>query len=149
VIDPSTSPASLVARFEALGRDAVRAGGSDGMRPFSWSPDGRRLAGASRYGLRNRLVLLDLETRAYRTAAEDAGSPVWLPDNRRVLFAGSTHLMLLDTHTGTERRLMPLERQFDHWGRTLALSRDGRTLVYLQSQTEGDIWLMTIEESKP
>jgi serine/threonine-protein kinase len=144
VIDPSSSPATLVARFEALGRDPERPSASDGMRPFSWSPDGRWLAGASRYGLRNRLLVLDLQTRSHREAAQDAGSPAWLPDSRRVLFAGPTDLVLLDTHSGTERRILPLERQFDHWGRTVALSRDGRTLVYLQSQTEGDIWMMTL-----
>jgi serine/threonine protein kinase len=32
------------------------------------------------------------------------------------------------------------------WGRTLSLSRDGRTLVYLQTRAEGDIWLMNLEE---
>jgi Tol biopolymer transport system component len=146
VIDPSSSPAKLVDKFESLGRDPAGASGSDGMRPFSWSPDGRWLAGSSRYGLRNQLVLLDFQTRAYRVAARDAGSPVWLPDSRRVLFAASTHLMLLDTASGASRPVMPLERPFDYWGRTVALSRDGRTLVYLQSQTEGDIWLMTLEE---
>ena len=71
---------------------------------------------------------------------------MWLPDSRRLLFAASTHLMLLDTASGASRPVMPLERPFDYWGRTVALSRDGRTLVYLQSQTDGDIWLMTLEE---
>ena len=147
VIDPSSSPAKLVDRFDALGRNPDRAvGDSDGMRPFSWSPDGRWVAGASRYGLRNELVVLDLQTRAYRVLARDAASPVWLPDSRRLLFAGSNSLVLVDVPSGNERRVMPLDRQLDAWGRTLALSKDGRTLVYLQSQTEGDIWMMKLED---
>jgi Tol biopolymer transport system component len=145
VIAPSSSPAKMVDRFDALGRNPDVAMGGDGMRPFSWSPDGRWVAGASRYGLRNQLVVLDLQTRAYRVVAHDAASPVWLPDSRRLLFAGSTGLVVVDTQSGTEGRVMALVRQFDAWGRTLALSKDGRTLVYLQSQTEGDIWTMTLE----
>ena len=100
----------------------------------------------ARYGLRNKLVVLDLQTRAYRVLARDAASPVWLPDSRRLLFAGSNSLVLVDVPSGNERRVMPLDRQLDAWGRTLALSKDGRTLVYLQSQTEGDIWMMKLED---
>jgi Tol biopolymer transport system component len=144
VIDPSSSPAKVVSQFSELGRDVSGSAGSDGMRPYAWSPDGRRLIGVTRFGLRNHVVVLDLETREYRVVSRDGVSPVWLPDSRRVLFAGPTSLVLLDTVSGTERRLMPLGREFDQWGRTVALSRDGRTLVYLQPQTEGDIWLMTI-----
>jgi Tol biopolymer transport system component len=145
VIDPSSSPAKLVDRFDALGDKPDVPSGSDGMRPFSWSPDGRWLAGASRYGLRNQLVVLDLQKREYRVVTGDAASPVWLPDSRRLLFAGSTSLVVVDMQSGLERPVMPLDRQFDAWGRTLALSKDGRTLVYLQAQTEGDIWMMTLE----
>ena len=144
VIDPSSSPAKLVDRFDELGRTAGGTLGNDGMRPFSWSPDGRRLAGSSRYGLRNQLVVLDLQTRELRVIVPDAASPVWLPDSRRLLFAGSPGLIVVDTQSGTERKVMPFESPFDAWGRTLALSKDGRTLVYLRSQTEGDVWMMTL-----
>jgi hypothetical protein len=51
----------------------------------------------------------------------------------------------LDTQTGRERELLPLPRTELLWGRLLSLSRDGRTLLYLQSQNEGDLWLMKIE----
>jgi Tol biopolymer transport system component/predicted Ser/Thr protein kinase len=144
IIDPSSSPAKLVDRFDELGRPEGTST-SDGMRPFSWSPDGRRLAGITRFGVRNQLVILDLQTRDYRVVSRDAGSPVWLPDSRRLLFTGPTGLNVLDTVSGIERRVMPLDRNFDQWGRTVVLSRDGRTLVYLQPQSEGDIWLMSIK----
>jgi serine/threonine protein kinase len=148
VIDPSQSPAKIVTKFAALGRNTTQAG-SDGMRPFSWSPDGRWLAGSSRYGTRNQIVLFDLQTDAYRVVATDGGSPVWLPDSRRMLFAGPTDLVLLDAHSGVSRPLTPLAGHYDNWGRTVTLSRDGRALAYLQSQTEGDIWVMSLDARQP
>ena len=45
------------------------------------------------------------------------------------------------------RRLLPMPRLYDQWGRTIALSADGRTLVYLQSQSEGDVWMMTLSSA--
>lgn len=77
------------------------------------------------------------------------GSHAWLPDSRRLLYSGSGHLMVLDVQTGSERRLVPMDRQFDEWGRTITLSKDGRALVYLQSQSEGDIWVMTLADPRP
>ena len=54
----------------------------------------------------------------------------------------------MDTQTGATRRVLPLSRPIDQWGRSLALSRDGRLLVYLQMQAEGDVWRMTLDDPK-
>jgi Tol biopolymer transport system component len=88
--------------------------------------------------------LLDLQTGNHRALATDASSPEWLPDSRHLLFNRSSHIVLLDTITGSERPIMQVDRPFDQWGRTVTLSKDGRTLAYLQFQTEGDVWLMML-----
>jgi eukaryotic-like serine/threonine-protein kinase len=136
VLDLSASPARTLARFDA----------DIDLRPFSWSPDGRRIAGAARYALRDDLIVLDLQTRTRRVVARDGSSPAWLPDGRRLLFAGLTHLSLLDTQTGRVDRLIPVPRAYDQWGRIVALSADGKTLVYVQTQSEGDVWMMTLHD---
>ena len=47
--------------------------------------------------------------------------------------------MVLDVQTGSERRLVPMDRQFDEWGGTITLSKDGLALVYLQSERGGHL----------
>jgi len=118
------------------------------MQPFSWSRDGRWLAGTTRYGSRDDLMVLDLQTRLQRRLSANGKSPAWLPDSRRLLFSSAREIVLLDTQTGARRTVMGLDRPFDPWGRSLALSRDGRLLVYLQMQAEGDVWRMTLDEPR-
>jgi Tol biopolymer transport system component len=134
VLDVSTSPARVLARFPP----------DIDFRPYSWSPDGRTIAGAARYAMRDQIVLLDLREQTRRVVADEGSSPAWLPDGRRLLFSGLTHLSLLDVTTGRVEALVPMPRLYDQWGRTVALSADGRTLAYLQSQSEGDVWMMTL-----
>jgi Tol biopolymer transport system component len=134
VVDLASSPARVLERFPP----------DMDLRPFSWSADGRWIAGSARFALRDQLVLLDLKTRTRRVVADDSASPAWLPDGRRVLFSALTHISLLDVQSGEVRPLLPLPRLHDLWGRTVTLSGDGRSLVYLHSQSEGDIWMMTI-----
>ena len=138
VFDISKGSASETQRFDDLGD----------MRPFSWSADGRLIVGSTKRGSRDRLTVLDLQTGTHRSMAQDASSPEWLPDSRHLLFNRSSDIVLLDTMTGHERPLIRLDRPFDQWGRTVTLSRDGRTLAYLQFQTEGDVWLMTLDHAR-
>ena len=91
-------------------------------------------------------MLLDLRDHARRVLTPEGSSPAWLPDSRRFLFSTLTHVSLLDVQTGSVQELLPLPRTFDAWGRTIALSADGTTLVYLQSQAEGDVWMMTLSD---
>jgi Tol biopolymer transport system component len=135
ILDMTSSPPRMADRVDAPAR---------GIRPFSWSPDGRWIAGSTMSGTRDELTVLDLQTRTQRLLTTDASSPAWLPDSRHVIFNRSTHAVMLDTVTGRERPVLRVDRPFDHWGRSLSLSKDGRTLAYLQFQTEGDVWLMRL-----
>lgn len=138
VYDLSTKPPRQTQRFDELGD----------IRPFSWSPDGRWIAGVNKLGSRDAIRVFDLQTGQHREVADGASSPEWLPDSRHLVFNRTSHIVLLDTVTGRERAVMQIERPFDQWGRTVTLSRDGRTLAYLQFQTEGDVWLMTLGDAK-
>ena len=57
-----------------------------------WSPDGRRLAFASKRGAADQIFLLDLasgESRQLSSMPEGAASPVWSPDGTHVAFLGT------------------------------------------------------------
>jgi Tol biopolymer transport system component len=143
ILDTSASPMTLV-------KHVPRKADEFGFLPFSWSPDGRSIAGTSRFSpTRDRLVFLDVGSASVRTLAEDGKSPVWMPDSRRLLFSSRTSIMLLDASTGESRAVLPLERNVLQWGRLLSLSKDGRKLVYLSTQTEGDVWMMSLDTLSP
>jgi eukaryotic-like serine/threonine-protein kinase len=140
IIDPSTMPATVV-------RELNTRSDAEGMLPFSWSPDGRWIAGTARWqgSTRDRVRIIDAGLTAIRALMSDARSPAWLPDSRRLLVARPGHLAVVDATTGTERQVLPAEQSGLTWGRTIDLSSDGRTLAYLESQGDGDIWLMTVK----
>ena len=137
IFDVTSSPARMIDRFKS---------GWD-FRPFSWSHDGRRIAGSVRSGPRDVVMVLDLTTREFRELAKQASSPAWLPDSRRLLFNQGAHIVLFDLVTGQQRTLIRNDRPFDDWGRSVTVSRDGRTFAYLQFHGEGDVWLMTLGQS--
>jgi hypothetical protein len=47
---------------------------------------------------------------------------------------------------GHIEKVIALPRPYDQWGRTVALSADGKTLVYLESQSVGNVWLTTLRD---
>jgi Tol biopolymer transport system component len=140
VIDVSVSPARVVV-VEPFEERVI------GFLPHSWSPDGRWIAGTNRFNvIRDQVVIRDAQLKSPRMVASPGKSPVWLPDSRRLLYSSPSGIVLLDVASGKETTVVALTRTELLWGRIVSLSRDGRTLVYLGSQSEGDVWLMKIEE---
>ena len=52
----------------------------------SWSPDGQRLAGTAGLTPPLGIVTYSLQTKTYEQATSFGEWPVWLPDNRQILF---------------------------------------------------------------
>jgi eukaryotic-like serine/threonine-protein kinase len=106
---------------------------SSPMLMWSWSPDGRKLAG---WG--ERIFIYDFAEERYEQLAEAGMRPVWLPDSRRLLFFLRDRLYLHETATRTTREILsvaPLEFQ------SLGLSRDGKLVFASLASIEADIWL--------
>jgi Tol biopolymer transport system component len=139
VIDVSVSPPRPIV-VKSVPPDAP------GFVPFSWSADGRWLAGSNlRTMSRDQVFIVDSQlNNPPRSVATTGKSPAWLPDSRRLIYSSPSGIVVLDVESGRERELLPLPRTELPWGRLLSLSRDGHTLAYLQSHDEGDLWLMTI-----
>jgi Tol biopolymer transport system component len=107
----------------------------------SWSPDGDRLA--AQIGFTGRgIVLFSLRSRAYDVLSDFGEYPVWLPDNRQLLFSdGGSSFWILDTVTRQSRKIYSGGRSVLGPPR---LSRDGKTMVFSRRVTESDIWLLNL-----
>jgi serine/threonine protein kinase len=111
----------------------------------SWSPDGERLAGwvESESGT-YQIAIFSLVSREYRLFPGTGDSPVWLRDNRRLLFRDRGKILLLDGKTGSFHEVLSLEP--DTVEDDLDLSSDERTIYFSRGHAEADIWMVTLDE---
>lgn len=110
---------------------------------WSWSSDGKKLAGIKHLpnGVHSGIGIYDLETKTYDWLTDFGDWPIWLNDNRHLLFVSQGKLLLYDTHTRKHRELMEVTDQDVDIG-SPAVSRDNRTIYFTYVAAEADIWLM-------
>jgi Tol biopolymer transport system component len=125
----------------------------DDFVPFTWSPDGKWLAGyiRSSAGVRGGLCLYAPSTKEYRRLTDFGLFPEWFNDNRRILFQAAdpsvtTHLyqqdfklFVLDIESGDVREV---HRVAEATIGPPTLSRDNRSLYYVLEKLEADIWIL-------
>ena len=105
----------------------------------SWSPDGKRLAG--------NLEALGIDVYSFESGAierlSDRGrNPVWLRDNRTILYLDEGKIFALDSRT---RKTWPvLAPPSNSVLLGFSVSPDQRTLYTVRDFDEGDIWMATI-----
>src|SRR5215213_1723383 len=118
-------------------------GNSFGWGAWSWSPDGRKLAGnILRAAGPDGIVIYDLETEHYERLTEFGRSPVWLSDSRRLLFQQQGKLYLIDSHSKNMREILSVSP--NEFGLGVTVSRTDRQIYFSLITTEADIWLMTL-----
>ncbi|HEX7335022.1 MAG TPA: hypothetical protein VF290_26205 [Pyrinomonadaceae bacterium] len=112
---------------------------------WSWSADGKKLAGIKHLpnGLHSGIGIYDLESKTYDWLTDFGDWPIWLNDNRRLLFVSQGTLFLFDTQSRKYQEVLVVTDQDVDIG-SPALSRDNRTLYYTYVAAEADIWLMNI-----
>jgi len=110
---------------------------------WSWSSDGKKLAGIKHLpnGVHSGIGIYDLETKTYDWLTDFGDWPIWLNDNRHLLFVSQGNLLLFDTLTRKHRQLMVVSDQDVDIG-SPAISRDNRTIYFTYVAVEADIWLM-------
>jgi Tol biopolymer transport system component len=115
--------------------------------PFSWSPDGEKLAGTLSRGadINTGVVIYDLTTRKYRRLTEKGLPPVWFSDNRRLLYGNDRgDALLLDMETGKSRTLLSVAPdRLDLF--SLRVTRDARDLYLVRVNTQSDLWMFTLQ----
>ena len=118
--------------------------------PVAWSADGALLAGrATRAGQIGDIVVRDMATGTYRELTGSAGAPedfnLVFIGNRHVVSISGSGLWVRDVASGEAKMLYEAPA-----GRALAsvaASRDGRWLSWIERADESDIWLMTLEDA--
>ncbi len=110
---------------------------------WSWSPDGKRLAGQKHLADLSHAGIAVHEIGSNRLDwLTDFGEwPVWLRDGRRLLFSDRGTLYLLDSVTRTHRELMRLPQP--SLG-SVSLSLDNRNIYFTFMAAEADVWVMTM-----
>jgi len=114
--------------------------------PWSWSSDGRKLAGALIKSDGVTVVglgIYSLESRQLERLPQIAYNPVWLRDSRRLLAQNHRgRLYVIDSQTKTSREILNVA---PHALNGTTLSRDNRKLYLSVRVSEADIWLATLE----
>jgi hypothetical protein len=113
---------------------------------WSWSPDGRKLAGflQSADGTYPGIVLYDLVSHSYEKLSESGIEPVWLSDSRRLLFNQDGKIHLVDSQTKRTHEVLSIaptriaERGF-------ALGSGDRAIYFSVANSEADVWLLMYE----
>jgi len=142
--DLSIRAVDLTAGPGAAARERVLARLPDGVwfQPVSWSADGSRLAGQERRGNNPRagIAVYDLVTGQYTRLTEKGGRPVWLSDNRRLVYNEASSVWALDTASGRRQQLFSIA---PYQNAELTITRDDRRLFVSVRANEADVWVAT------
>jgi len=117
--------------------------------PFSWSRDGRRLAGLAVLpdGRILGIAVYSIATRSYDVFEENLSSffrnPRWLGDGQRLLVRDAQGIRLLDTRTRKSRLLLSVGGYMI--GKSVGVTADDRWITFTETAAEGDVWLAGLE----
>jgi Tol biopolymer transport system component len=112
---------------------------------WSWSSDGKKLAGIKHLpnGVHSGIGIYDLEAKTYDWLTDFGDWPIWLNDNRHLLFVSQGTIYLFDTQSRKYHQVFVVTDQDVDIG-SPALSRNNRTLYFTYVAAEADIWLMDL-----
>ena len=120
----------------------------DTLPPFStfvvnsWSPNGELLAGQTSLSP-SGIATYSFRTRTYDVLTDFGEFPVWLPDNRRLLFVSrGNEIILIDRQTKVRRTVFTDPRNVLG---PPQLTRDGRDMYFSRRVTESDVWTLTLK----
>ncbi|HYK19729.1 MAG TPA: tetratricopeptide repeat protein, partial [Pyrinomonadaceae bacterium] len=112
---------------------------------WSWSPDGKKLAGIRHLpnGVHSGIGIYDLEAKTYDWLTDFGDWPLWLNDGRRLLFVSQGRLFLFDTVSRKYHEVFTVTDQDVDIGST-SLSHDNHTIYFTYVTSEADIWVMDL-----
>ena len=107
---------------------------------WSWSPDGKYLTGSGQdeNGFLPGIVSYSLENKTYQNLTDKGSLPIWLNDNRRILYNFEDKIYLLDTETGKSKEIFASRGNYIH---QFEISQDNTKIYFGIELLEADIWL--------
>jgi Tol biopolymer transport system component/tRNA A-37 threonylcarbamoyl transferase component Bud32 len=117
---------------------------------WTWSPDGLWLAGhrkSSTTGGYAGIAVYSVQTGMFQNLTDSGTSPVWLKDNRRLLFVNDRgKIAILDRQSRKITDLLDVKpNQVESLSQ---LSKDNNVIVFSVQQREADIYLINRDPSK-
>src|SRR6059058_513972 len=114
---------------------------SQTFESWSWSPDGKRLAGLRHFsdGSHAGIGVYDLESKRYDWLTNFGEWPLWFEDGRRILFADHGKIFIVDSESKKYHEVLPVA---DGDIGSPGLSRDNRLIYFTFVAAEADIWLL-------
>ena len=107
----------------------------------SWPPNGDMLAGQTTISATG-IATYSFRNRTYDVLTDFGEFPIWLPDNRQLLFVSrGREIILVDRLTKARRTVFVDPRNVLG---PPQLTRDGRTIYFSRRVTESDIWTVTL-----
>ena len=89
-----------------------------------------------------RLFVYDLGTKQYTDLHVAANDPHWLPDGRRLLFAGPQGIGIFETTGGRTREVFTLPSRTTTSSLGFTLSADGRRIAVVAIDEQSDLWML-------
>jgi Tol biopolymer transport system component len=113
--------------------------------PWDWSPDGSALAGVLGGGGMGSsgIMLYSFLTHEFEKITEFGIAPLWLSDNRRLLFRDEGTIYLIDRQMKGKPQKVWSVAPNTISGYTV--SPDDRAIYFSMDSTESDIWLRAVE----
>ena len=113
---------------------------------WNWSPDGKRIAGfiQRKDGTYSGLALYDVASGAFEKITDYGADPVWLSDNRRLLFLHNGKIHLVDSTSRQSRQIFSIAPQ-EVARRGFDISKDDRHIYFSVIKTEANVWLALLE----
>ena len=120
--------------------------GDSAFWPVSWSGDGRRLVGtvSRRDGSSAGTAVYELSTQQFTVFPATAptwASSIWMPDSERFLMRDDRGIWIVNSRTRASKLLVTVGGYAV--GHSVGVTRDGRSITYTETGTEGEIWLAT------
>ena len=113
----------------------------DWILALSWTTNEKQIA-AMRMGYTNPegIVIYDLASRKYKELTNYGKAPIWLNDDRRLMFIDDDKVFLIDSITEKAKQIVTAAPDIFQ---NLTISPDNRSIYVAQKKSEADIWLAT------
>lgn len=113
------------------------------FRAFSWSPDGRKLAGwINDPNEKVGILTYTFETNKFERITDFGSRPIWLHDSRRIVFRDAGKLFLVNSDT---KKIQEIPIHSPNPVIEYGLNNNSRTLYYTLLSTEADVWMINLE----
>lgn len=116
----------------------------DWIMVISWSLDGKQLA-AMRVGNNPNtegILIYDIASQKYTDLTDYGETPIWLNDNRRLIFFDTDKVFTIDSVTKKAKEILSVA---PNNLQNMTLSPDNRSIYFALRKTESNIWLANFQ----